>query len=328
MNGSWHTHRERGTVFSLKLIAWLALSLGRPAGRLLLYPICVYFMIFSRGGRHASRQYLTRVLGRRASLWQVFNHHYTFAATLLDRAFLFAGRSRLFNLKKHGLDVMLPLIDSKRGLLLLGAHVGSFDMVRIEGEVAYGMVVNMMMYEDNARKVNTVIASLGGKEHMRVIPIGGIDALLRAQERAEHGEIIAMLADRVVANDRTVRVPFFGKEAVFPTGPILLANALKIPVVLFFGIYKGGNCYEEYFELFAPEVNLGRASRQEELEAWVQRYAARLEHYCRLAPYNWFNFFDFWAQSPGGSNRRPCAVRTPLHTQPDDAEGGVHRTIL
>jgi predicted LPLAT superfamily acyltransferase len=24
------------------------------------------------------------------------------------------------------------------------------------------------------------------------------------------------------------------------------------------------------------------------------RYVERLEHYCRLAPYNWFNFYDFW----------------------------------
>ena len=328
MNKSWQTHRERGTVFSLKLIAWLALTLGRPTGRLLLYPICLYFMIFSRGGRRASRQYLTRVLGRRATLLHVFNHHYTFAATLMDRAFLFAGRYRMFDLKKHGLEVMLPLLNSKRGILLLGAHMGSFDLVRIEGEAAYGTVVNMMMYEDNARKVNTVIASLGGKEHMRVIPVGGIDALLRAQERVEQGEMIAILADRGVANDRTVRVPFFGKEAMFPAGPILLANALKVPVVLFFGIYKGGNRYEEYFELFAPEINLGRATRQEELEAWVQRYAARLEHYCRLAPYNWFNFFDFWAQNPGGSNRRPCAARTPLHAPPDDIEGDIHRTTM
>lgn len=305
MNETWQTHRERGTVFSLKLITWLALTLGRPVGRLLLYPICIYFMIFSRGGRRASYQYLTRVLGRRATLLHVFNHHYAFAATLLDRAFLFAGRHRIFDLKKHGMEVILPFIAGKRGILLLGAHLGSFDLIRYAGETAYGAVVNMMMYEDNARKVNTVIASLGGKEHMRVIPIGGIDALLRAQERVEQGEMIGMLADRVVANDRTVRVPFFGKEAVFPVGPILLANALKIPVVLFFGIYKGGNCYEEYFELFAPQINLGRASRQAELEAWIQRYAASLEHYCRLAPYNWFNFFDFWAQGQEGSHQRP-----------------------
>lgn len=325
MSATWQTQRERGTVFSLKLIAWLALTLGRPAGRLLLYPICVYFMIFSRGGRRASRQYLTRVLGRRATLLQVFQHHYTFAATLLDRAFLFAGRYQMFDLKKHGLETILPLIASKRGILLLGAHMGSFDLVRFSGEMTCGTIVNMMMYEDNARKVNTVIASLGGKEHMRVIPIGGIDALLRTQDCVEQGEMIGILADRVVANDRTVRVPFLGKDAMFPAGPILLAHALKIPVVLFFGIYKGGNRYEEHFELFASEINLGRASRQAELETWVQRYAARLEHYCHLAPYNWFNFFDFWAQDLGRSTRRPCGPRSCLHTRPDEVESSVRR---
>ena len=27
-----------------------------------------------------------------------------------------------------------------------------------------------------------------------------------------------------------------------------------------------------------------------------QRYADRLEHYCRLATDNWFNFYDFWEE--------------------------------
>jgi predicted LPLAT superfamily acyltransferase len=310
MSQVWQTHRERGSVFSLKLITWLSLTLGRPAGRLLLYPTCVYFMIFSRGGRRASRQYLQRVFGRPASLLEIFRHHYAFASTLLDRAFLLAGRYRLFQLEKHGLDVIIPLIQAKRGILLVGAHLGSFDLVRSFGELSYGAVVNMMMYEDNARMVNEVIASMGGKERMRVIPIGGIDALLRAKECADRGEIIGMLADRVGVSDRVVRAPFLGGSALFPAGPILLANALKVPVVLFFGLYKGGNRYEEHFELLADEIHLNRASRQEELQAWVTQYAGRLEYYCRLAPYNWFNFFDFWGAEPEESAspevRRPA----------------------
>ncbi len=27
----------------------------------------------------------------------------------------------------------------------------------------------------------------------------------------------------------------------------------------------------------------------------MQRYVAILESLCREAPYNWFNFYDFWA---------------------------------
>jgi predicted LPLAT superfamily acyltransferase len=295
MSTAWQQHRERGSVFSLKLISWLALTLGRPAGRLLLYPICVYFIIFSRGGRRASYQYLGQVFGRPATLAEVFRHHYTFASTLLDRAFLLAGRHGIFTTEKFGLEVMRRLIDTRKGALLLGAHLGSFEMIRSFGETSSSVVVNMMMYEENARKVNKVIESFGGKERMRVIPIGGIDSMLRARDCADRGEMIGILADRVVTDDRVVRVPFLGREAAFPVGPILAANALKIPVVLFFCLYHEGNHYTEHFELFAEEISLSRASRQAEIEQWVTRYAARLEHYCRMAPYNWFNFFDYWA---------------------------------
>jgi hypothetical protein len=38
----------------------------------------------------------------------------------------------------------------------------------------------------------------------------------------------------------------------------------------------------------------------------VQRYADRLAHHARTAPYNWFNFYDFWhVQS---DNRAPLAA--------------------
>jgi predicted LPLAT superfamily acyltransferase len=102
------------------------------------------------------------------------------------------------------------------------------------------------------------------------------------------------LGARVVPNDRLVRVPFFGREAAFPAGPFLMAAALKVPVVLFACTYLGGNRYQEHFELFAEEITLDRRNRDADLERWVRRYAERLEYYCRLAPYNWFNFYDFW----------------------------------
>jgi len=294
---SWQTQRERGSVFSMKLIAWLSLALGRRVGRVLLYPICLYFLVFSGGSRQASRRYLNRALGRPARLADVFRHHFCFAATLLDRAFLLADRGDKFELSKHGLDVVRNIADRGHGCLLLGAHLGSFELTRFFGVKGWSLEVNMMMYEDNARKVNKVIESMGGKGRMKIIPIGGVDALLRAKDCVERGEMLGILGDRIAANDRVVRVLFLGKEAVFPAGPMLIASALRIPVVLFFGLYRGGNHYEEHFELFADEIVLSRANRQADLEKWVRRYAERLEHYCRLAPYNWFNFFDFWEES-------------------------------
>ena len=28
---------------------------------------------------------------------------------------------------------------------------------------------------------------------------------------------------------------------------------------------------------------------------FLGRYVARLDHYCRSAPYNWFNFYELWS---------------------------------
>src|SRR5713226_7397372 len=156
MRQQWVTQRERGSVFAMKLITWLSLILGRRIGRLLLYPICVYFMIFSGRARRASRQYLSKVLARRVGLRDVFQHHYFFASTLLDRAFLCTGRDEQFQITLHGLEIAQNIAARGRGCLLLGAHLGSFEFSRHFGSKRDGLVINTMMYEENAKKINQV----------------------------------------------------------------------------------------------------------------------------------------------------------------------------
>ncbi len=299
----WVRRRERGSLFLMRLIAWIALGLGRPVARILLYPICAYFVVFDPRGSRASRAYLVRALGRPPGLGDVFRHYYCFASTLLDRVFLLSGRHSVFAFSVRDPDRVDVSERRGRACLLLGAHLGSFEAIRVFGARQRGLKINILMYEENARKVNRVLGALGrGDAPLPVIPIGGVDALLRAQTCVERGEMVAMLGDRAAMSDKVVRVPFLGAPAQFPAGPVLLAAMLKLPVVLFFGIHEGGNRYALHFERFADEIVLGRATRQADLERWVARYAARLEHHCRLAPYNWFNFYDFW-EPDGAANR-------------------------
>jgi predicted LPLAT superfamily acyltransferase len=48
--------------------------------------------------------------------------------------------------------------------------------------------------------------------------------------------------------------------------------------------------------LFAEEIAIDRQHRAQEVQQWTQRYADRLEHHCRSAADNWFNFYDFWEE--------------------------------
>ena len=59
------------------------------------------------------------------------------------------------------------------------------------------------------------------------------------------------------------------------------------------------------FEPFAERVAIPRGQRGPALDALLTRYAQRLEHYVRVAPYNWFNFHDFWARPVAGSITPP-----------------------
>ena len=61
-----------------------------------------------------------------------------------------------------------------------------------------------------------------------------------------------------------------------------------------FGLYHEPNRYDLYCEPFAEQIELPRGARDAATRDYVQTYAARLEHYCRLAPDNWFNFYDYW----------------------------------
>jgi predicted LPLAT superfamily acyltransferase len=310
MSGHWATQRERGSVFAMRLISWIAFTFGRGVSRALLYPVCLYFMLAVRRSTRASRQYLARALGRPPTWRDVFRHYYSFASVLLDRAFVLAGRPVALDIAGENLDLVRRLVAERRGCLLLGAHFGSFDVTRDVGHERVHVEVNMMMYEENARKLNAAIEGLGGRARTKIIPIGTVDSLIRARDCLERGEWVGILADRSVSNADLVTVPFLGGLAAFPAGPFRIASALKVPVILFACPYLGGNRYKEYFEPFADEITLERGRREADLERWVRRYAERLEHYCRLAPYNWFNFYDFWATAPQpepGAMIRPAA---------------------
>jgi predicted LPLAT superfamily acyltransferase len=266
-------------------------------------------MAFNRATVRASRNYLGRLLGRAPRFAEVFRHHFTFAAVLLDRAYIYAGQTDRFDLRLHGSREYLDLMARGRGCLMLSAHIGSFDLVRTTG-TRRDLVVNMLMYEDNARNLATVIDSFHtAAVPRRIIPIGRVDSLIIAKERLDAGEVVGILADRVVGGERTVRVPFLGAPAVLPAGPFLAASALGVPVVLFVCLYRGGNRYDLYLETLADHIQINRR-HPEEIERWASRYAERLEHYCRLAPYNWFNFYDYWATPAERATHEPTATRT------------------
>ena len=290
----WTRRSERGAVLLIRLIVWIALRLGRSVARLLLYPICSYFMIFSGGTRRASRDFLERALDRRPTLLDEWRHYHTFAACVLDRVFLLNDRMDLLSLDVHGEEVVTTILDQGTGCLLLGAHLGSFEILRALGRRQPEVRISLVMYEENARKINSVLNAINPKLALDIIALGESRSMLQVHARLDAAYFVGMLADRGLSNDGYQRLTFLGSAAPFPMGPFRMAVLLKRPVVLMLGLHCGGNRYEIHFEHLATAVDFAPSGAGCSVETLMQRYVSRLEHHTRRAPYNWFNFHQFW----------------------------------
>ncbi|WP_445145188.1 LpxL/LpxP family acyltransferase [Dyella sp. Tek66A03] len=301
MSEHWQSRPEGGGRFAIWLIRTIGLHGGRPLGRLCLYPITLYFFLRRGPERRASRRYLERALGRPVTAWQVMKHIHSFAATMLDRIFLLARGEKDFDISVEGLDGLEACLAQGRGLLLVGTHQGSFEALRAlrsrRPEVPLRVVLDKQKTPALTELLEALAPDVG--EHVIDSSQGGASVTLAMAEACQQGAMVALLADRGRAHEVLRRTPFLGEPAPFPVGPWLLAHSLKVPVMLCFGLYEGGNRYRLIFEPFADRVEIPRQERALALDAVIARYARRVEHYVHVAPYNWFNFYDFWQQDAG-----------------------------
>ena len=297
MTEHWQQRPEGGGHFAIWLIRTIGLYCGRRFARLFLYPITLYFYFRRAPERRSSYEYLQRVFGRPANAWQVMKLIHAYACTILDRVFLLARGLKGFDVRTQGLEHLHEQLDAGRSVLLLGAHYGSFEAARVLATHRPQYKLRLVMDKTKMPALTEVLGALAPDLAAGIIDAarGGTDVVLAISEAVRQGSsMVALLGDRGRAHETLRMATFLGDPAPFPVAPWQIAAALELPVLLCLGTYRGGNRYDLVFEPLADRVVLPRGGREAALDAYIQHYAARLEHYVRDAPYNWFNFYDFW----------------------------------
>jgi predicted LPLAT superfamily acyltransferase len=290
----WISRPEGGGPRAIRMMVSLARTCGRSFSRVVLYPITLYFVLRRRPERRASSDYLRR-LAKGPNWLNVARHIYCFAAVTLDRVYLLAENFRRFDVRCYGMEDLTAALGQDKGVLLFGAHVGSFDVLRALGLQRPDLEFRAVIDIGQNPALSAILKSLNPQLAATIINSRreGVNTAFDIQDALNKKAIVSMLVDRARPDNAVAIVDFLGAPASFPTGPWLLAAALKVPVVICFGLYRGANRYEIYFETFA-DLDIPRAERDSKLKTTISRYAKRLEHYVRIAPYNWFNFYDFW----------------------------------
>lgn len=290
----WKDHSERSNPFTIKLICWIALNIGRNVARFFLYPITIYFFITSPKVIRSSKNYFRRVNNSSVSAKSVFKHIHHFSATILDRVYFLTDQHERFEINIFGHEIIEELMEKNQGAILLGTHHGSFEVLRSLVNKIKKVPLKVLMYRDHNQMITRIFDELNPDVAATVINLADANALLEMQESVENGNFVGMLGDRVTEGERSTECVLLNDKVSFPSSPILLASILKVPVILFYGIYHGGNRYDIHIELLAENIKIERKNRENDVQVWTQKVVSRLEHYIRLSPYNWFNFYDFW----------------------------------
>jgi len=300
MTDRWNERTEAGGRFAIRVLGAFSRACGRTCARLVLYPITLYFFLRRTRERADSRAYLTRIFARPARFDEVLRHIHAYAATILDRLFLLTDvEFNRFSLNVHGLDELNAQMSRGKGVLMLGGHIGSFEVLRMLSAERPDVRVRVVMDLKQTRALNETLHALNPTVAANVIHAGDDPGslALALHEAATAGDLIGLLADRARPGEATMTADFLGEPAAFPIAPYVIAAMLGLPVMFCAGLYRGGNRYDLYFETFADDIKLPRDQRKALLREHAQHFASRLEHYTRLAPYNWFNFYDFWHRS-------------------------------
>src|SRR6267378_3684978 len=291
----WAGAPERGSATLLRIMIFLALRCGRPVAHRILHVIAAYFFAFAPSARRSAREYLRRVLGREPSAIDRYRQVFAFASTILDRFYLVRERHDLFEISTEGEELMYDTLARGTGAFLLGAHLGSFEIMSALGRRRTGLRVAMAMYEHNASRVTAFFNAAGNPASApEIIALGHLEAMLRIRDCLDQGKFVGMLADRTIADAPAQIVNFLGRAALFPSGPMRAAAALRRPVVFMTGLYRGANRYHVVFRQIADFSQPAPAGREAAVRDAIAHYVALLEAYCRSDPYNWFNFYDFW----------------------------------
>lgn len=268
----------------------------------LLYPVCLYYILFDRAAVNGALAYVRRRFphARGFKRWlHVYRLFLSQGRQLIDRHAAMSGALR-FAFDLRGRDQQEAVAQDSRGCVLLTAHVGNWQIAMATlGNM--GKAVNLVMRPEDNPAVEKALSLCENAGHLKVISVeedlgGGIE-IMNALKR---GEIVSFMGDRPY-NFKPAPVVFLGEPAMFPCGPFQIAAATRCPVQILLAAREDYRRYVvDFKQLRSTERNAGVPERAE-IAACMQEFADILEDFVAEHPYQCFLFSDIWHHPTNGT---------------------------
>ena len=293
-NLKW-TQRAGGNHLGIRFFIWIISRTGLlPAYFFLIFASFQYVLLDRKTKKHL-REYRS-ALGLRTTLVSYFCHFYSFGMSLIDRyAHLLSSRP-LFRYDSINEELINEQLARGKGVILLGAHVGNWEIAGNVLQQRMNVPINLLMYDAESERVKQVVSSAVERRNVNVIFVSqdSPDSIIEVVNALKRGEIICMHGDRVLGTQRSEIVSFLGKQARFPSGPFSIAAMTGAAVIPFFSVKTGWRHYT--FSAFEPVIidNSDREIRQRKICDAVKHFSISLETIARRYPHQWYNLYNFW----------------------------------
>lgn len=267
---------------------------GRRPAYLLADAVTLAYLAGSPALRRRCRPYLVRRFPgrgpwkRAGAAWGMLR---AFARTLIDQTAVALRGPGEIHTRFLGRDELQALHAEGRGLVILTAHVGAWQLA-MANLATLGSPATVVAQAEPGDPTSPFHA---GQAPFRLLDprtyLGGVPDMMATLQR---GDVLCIMGDRMPEGATSqVRVPFLGSPAPFPTLPFRLASATGAPVVILFSWKPDPHTYELVLaDVLRIPPGLGR--RPSACESHARTFARALEGFVDQHPHAFFNFFDLW----------------------------------
>lgn len=303
----WSDIQEAGTLAGMRFLYILYRLFGRWIFSLIMYPVACYFLIARPEQRKASLAFLhthyrhnPQAWSKKPGYWQVLLHFKCFAEVILDKVL-----GWLIDIKEDDFILRNPrlieeLLQDQRGQLIIGSHIGNLEFCRGFMQRYKNKVINVLLYDKHAGNFVKMMQKESADSRLNVYQVDEFDVttILTFKEKVDNGEWVFIAGDRIplTGMERTVHVNFYGNSAPLPIGPYMLAKALACPVKFMFAYRQHSHNNKVIFDVtpVCDKLTLSRKDKLNDIRGYAQLFADKLQQHSIDAPYQWFNFYDFW----------------------------------
>lgn len=297
-NRAW-SGKSRGGALGHAILIWLIRLFGTWPVYLLVYPVTLYFFVTASKERQMSAEYLDRAIGPASGLsraLRTYRHLLAFARSIVDRLILgILGSAAFARVAEENVDAIVEASKSPKGSILVTAHFGSWEIASGGLHGRLQAPFDIVAFQGEYTAIREVVAKSSAQWKPNILFVGrGELAALEILRALRSGHMVALQGDRQM-DGRVAQAMFLGQVADFPVGPFMLAAISGAPLIATFNYQQGPGRYA--FKAFPAQTYQfdRKRSRDEQIAEWVQDYATKLETLVKQYPFQWFNFYDFWA---------------------------------